>query len=65
VVRLMDLRNGFVHYKWLGRTEDAMAQVDADVERSVTNFEGTVMYLQRYVSRTIFAGSKAHLRRIF
>lgn len=64
ITRLMDLRNGFVHYKWMGRSEPADAQDEADLDRSLTNFEATVKYLQRYYSRVIFVGSKARLKRI-
>lgn len=60
----MDIRNGFVHYKWQGKNENVMRQEEQDIERCVTCFETTVKYLNTYQSRHIFAGSKRRVRRV-
>jgi len=60
---MMDLRNGFVHYKWALKEEGAMDQDDEDLKRSVTAFEGTVKYLTRYESRRVYFSSRAKARR--
>jgi hypothetical protein len=64
VIRLMDLRNGFVHYKWQGKDDAMMDREDEDFDRAVTGFEATVKYLQGYMVRKIFSGSLGRVRKV-
>lgn len=56
-LRLMDLRNQFVHYKWVGRREDHEKQEEEDVARVVHAFPSTVNYLLAYEEEHIYAGT--------
>jgi hypothetical protein len=64
VIRLMDLRNGFVHYKWLGKPLDSDDQEEAEIKPAVVGFESTVKYLQTYQSRKIYARSRNRARTV-
>jgi hypothetical protein len=64
LIRLTDLRNGFVHYKWQGKNDAAMDQEDEDFKQVVTGFERTVKYLQGYTARNVFSGSLGRVRKV-
>lgn len=64
LIRLADLRNGFVHYKWQGKDDAATNREEAEIEQAVTKFEATVKYLQAYMARKIFAGSLGRVRKV-
>ncbi|QJW97761.1 hypothetical protein [Frigoriglobus tundricola] len=64
IVHLMDLRNGFVHYKWQGKDDTAQDQERAGVKWSVANFESTVKYILSYEERKIFSASLARACKV-
>jgi hypothetical protein len=57
LLKLGELRNQYVHYKWRGRPADF--EGDDEYEKVVADFEKTVAYLARYERREIFSGRKA------
>lgn len=65
LLKLGELRNRYIHYKWRGRPADAGDNTEfAD---SVGTFEKTVAYLRRYQRREVFAdratAAKDYVRR--
>lgn len=62
ILRLADLRNAFVHYKWKPMNEQALADLDRDYDALVKGFPKTVTYLQRYENEVLFAKAKRKLR---
>ncbi|MGQ0553233.1 MAG: hypothetical protein ACT4PU_08425 [Planctomycetota bacterium] len=61
VLKMAELRNGFVHYKWKGHDLDSDDQ--AELRRCVPTFDDTVRYLQRYFRTHVARRSNASIRR--
>jgi len=60
MLRVTEIRNAFVHYKWKAEdmdTEDSEKR-EHDLELFVENIEVTVSYLRRLESQQVFGGRK-------
>jgi hypothetical protein len=67
LLKLAELRNAFVHYKWLPKTDSDIAlpygKLDP-VTQSLKDVEKTVSYLRRYEEQMFYAGQRKHVRTI-
>lgn len=60
ILKLADLRNAFVHYKWKPIDADEM-NADLEFKKIVDSFEKTVKYLQNFESKYVFENSKSKI----
>jgi hypothetical protein len=67
LLKLAELRNAFVHYKWLPKTDSDVAlfygKLDP-VTQSLKDVEKTVSYLRRYEEQMFYEGQRKHVRTI-
>ena len=63
ILRLAELRNSFVHYKWKPIPEDALEELDRSYNAVADAFPKTVSYLHRYETEQLFGKAKRKLRR--
>lgn len=61
--RIMDLRNGFVHYKWKLQNLDEY-RVDKEIVSVMKQADGLVKYLQQYEQRNIVKFSKTNIKQL-
>jgi hypothetical protein len=64
ILRLLDQRNEFVHYKWVGRSESDLDSTAATIAQFLQCYFKTVQYLKGYEEKYLFMGSSTELRRI-
>lgn len=62
LLKLGELRNQYVHYKWRGYNPD-LDEPEEEYANAVADFEKTVGYLGGYERREIYSGQKAAPRR--
>lgn len=62
-LRLAELRNGFVHYKWRGKSESAKAQQDTELAATIVQFEKTIRYLLRYETRHVLRNMRTYAEK--
>jgi hypothetical protein len=64
ILKMFDLRNGFVHYKWKWRNVDHESQEDKDLEVAVSTIEKTITYLNNYQRKYVFKQRKKVVRKV-
>jgi hypothetical protein len=60
-LKLSDLRNGFVHYKWKSRS-DPDTQEERELQTAIASMPAVIRYLKRYERRIIFGDKKRLIR---
>jgi hypothetical protein len=63
VLRLAELRNAFVHYKWAAHDDAGMEQRDKQVRGALDPIEKTVTYLRRYERKNLLGNTSAAVQR--
>jgi hypothetical protein len=67
LLKLAEVRNGFVHYKWhaVGERNVEPASSDDDpVKRCLKDVEKTVSYLRRYEEEMSYGGQRKHIKTV-
>ncbi|MCX4244205.1 hypothetical protein [Paraliomyxa miuraensis] len=59
MLKVADLRNAFVHYKW--RPSPDLTPSKKETARALANVEKTVAYMRRYERRVMYSGKKPKL----
>jgi len=64
MLKIAEVRNGFIHYKWQGKSEDLDNQYRGEIKKVILEMHGTVKYLKSYEARHLYHGQKKLLRKI-
>lgn len=64
LVKLAELRNYFVHYKWNYSADKGMDHQEKEAQVILSEMEKTVSYVRRYDNDLLLSGSKARLNRV-
>ncbi|MGD0038702.1 MAG: hypothetical protein ABSC53_15560 [Bacteroidota bacterium] len=62
ILHLMDLRNSYVHYKWLSRAEEHETKYDEDLENTLQGIESTIKYLRKFENRHVYHGQRLRVK---
>lgn len=64
VLRLFDLRNSYVHYKWKGNVDDEDDKQEKDLINTLGEIENTIKYFNQYESKYFYHSSKKKIRKL-
>jgi hypothetical protein len=64
MLKVAEIRNGFIHYKWQGKSEQVENQQKDELDKLIQNIGKVVKYLKSYEARHLYHGQKKMLRKI-
>lgn len=65
IEQLIELRNGYLHYKWTGRPLEEVEKEALELKQRLSDFENTVKYMHEYENEHISGEALSVCKRIF
>jgi hypothetical protein len=63
ILKIAEIRNGFVHYKWQAKSEQLDNQLSEEIEQVIQDIGKVVKYLKTYESRHLYHGKSHKIKK--